>query len=48
MLPTYQVGSITLNEMKYKNRQARLLARQKAYEQLKDKQGYTKPGSLNK
>lgn len=34
--------------MKYKNRKERLIARQKAYEALKDKQGYTKPGSLNK
>jgi hypothetical protein len=36
--------------MKYKNRKARLLARQKQYEAIpeKDRQGYTKPGSLNK
>lgn len=34
--------------MKYKNRQARLEARIKAYEGMKSKQGYTKPGSLNK
>ena len=34
--------------MKYKNRIARLTARQKEYEAMKDKQGYTKPGSLNK
>lgn len=34
--------------MKYKNRQARLLARQKAWEAMKNKQGYKKPGSLNK
>ena len=34
--------------MKYKNRKARLVARQKWYEALKDKQGYTKPGSMNK
>lgn len=34
--------------MKYKKRKARLLARQKWYDGLKDKQGYTRPGSLNK
>ena len=34
--------------MKYKNRIARLQARQKAFEALKDKQGFTKPGSMNK
>ena len=34
--------------MKYKKRKARLLARQKWYDSLKDKQGYTRPGSLNK
>jgi hypothetical protein len=34
--------------MKYKNRKARLVARQKAYEAMKSKQGYTKPGSMNK
>lgn len=34
--------------MKYKNRKIRLQARQKAYEALKDKQGFTKPGSMNK
>ena len=34
--------------MKYKNRLARLVARQKAYEAISDKKGYTKPGSLNK
>ena len=34
--------------MKYKNRRKRLLARQKAWEALKNKQGYTKPGSLKK
>ena len=33
--------------MKYKNRIKRLEARQKEYEAMKDKQGYTKPGSLN-
>lgn len=36
--------------MKYKNRKARLLARQKWYDALKDsdKAGYTRPGSMNK
>lgn len=34
--------------MKYKNRKARLLARQKAWEAMKDKKGYAKPGSMNK
>lgn len=34
--------------MKYKNRKANLIARQKAFETIKNKQGYTKPGSLNK
>ena len=33
--------------MKYKNRIKRLEARQKAYEAMSDKKGYTKPGSLN-
>lgn len=34
--------------MKYKNRLKRLAARQAKYEALKNKQGYTKPGSKNK
>lgn len=34
--------------MKYKNRLKRLEARRKEYEAMKDKKGYTKPGSLNK
>lgn len=34
--------------MKYRNRKIRLVARQKWFEALKDKKGYTKPGSLNK
>lgn len=34
--------------MKYKNRKKRLLARQQQYDAMKDKQGFTRPGSLNK
>lgn len=34
--------------MKTKNRRARLAARQREYEALKNKQGYTKPGSMKK
>lgn len=34
--------------MKTKNRKARLLARQKQWEAMPNKQGYTKPGSMNK
>lgn len=34
--------------MKYKKKLANLAARQKAYEALKSKQGYKKPGSQKK
>ena len=34
--------------MKYKNRLLRLKARQAAYDAMKNKQGFTRPGSKNK
>lgn len=34
--------------MKHKNKVKKLEARIRAYEALRSKQGYTKPGSLNK
>lgn len=34
--------------MKMKNRLARLKARQAAYDSMKNKQGFTRPGSKNK